>query len=88
MVPKTSAMTSTLAIGRTIIVNTSWYIIPRTDSIGTSAPVVNATVSESGCGMSPHNDLIQVSKSKATQVLHIFQTSISDADIAALAGTL
>jgi hypothetical protein len=34
------------------------------------------------------NDLIQVSKSKATQVLRTFQTSTPDTDIAALAGAL
>ncbi len=34
------------------------------------------------------NDLIQVSKSKATQVLCHFQTSTPDADISVLVGTL
>ncbi len=35
-----------------------------------------------------HNDLIQVSKSKATQVNHTLNASFYDADIAPLAGAI
>ncbi len=39
-------------------------------------------------GMAANNDFIQVSKSKATQVLCSFQTSTPNADIATIAGVL
>ena len=55
---------------------------------GTSAPVLNTAASVPWGEVAASNDLIQVSKSKATQVLCNFQTSTPDADIAALAGTL
>ncbi len=55
---------------------------------GTSAPVLNTAASVPRGEVAASNDFIQVSKSKATQVLCNFQTSIPDADIAALAGTL
>ncbi len=52
---------------------------------GTSALVLNTAAS---VPRGASNDLIQISKSKATQVLCTFQTSTSYTDIAALAGTL
>ncbi len=55
---------------------------------GTSAPVVNTAASVPRGGNAASNDLIQFSKSKATQVLCNFQISTPDADIAALAGAL
>ncbi len=55
---------------------------------GTSAPVLNTSASVPQREVAASNDLIQVSKSKATQVLRTFQTSTPDADIAALAGAL
>ncbi len=55
---------------------------------GTSAPVVNTTASVPRGEIAASNDLIQVSKSKAAQVLCTFHTSTPDADIAALAGAL
>ena len=55
---------------------------------GTSAPVFNTEASVPRGDVAASNDLIQVSKSKVTQVLCNFQTSTPDADIAALAGTL
>ena len=57
-------------------------------SNGTSAPVLNTAASVPRGEVDANNDLIQVSKSKATQVLHNFQTLTPDADIAALDGTL
>ncbi len=50
--------------------------------------MLNTTASVLGGGTSANNDLIQVSKSKATQVLCTFQTSTPDADIEALAGAI
>ncbi len=55
---------------------------------GTSAPVLHNTVSVPRGGIATQNDLIQVSKSKATRVLCNFQTYTPDADIAALADAL
>ncbi len=55
---------------------------------GTSAPVLNTAASVSRGEVAASNDLIQVSKSKATQVLWNFQTSTPDADIVDLAGAL
>ncbi len=55
---------------------------------GTSAPVLNTAASVPRGEVAASSDLIQVSKSKATQVLCNFQTSTPDADIAALAGAL
>ncbi len=55
---------------------------------GTSAPVLNTAAQIPRGEVAASNDLIQVSKSKATQVLRTFQTSTPDADIAALAGAL
>ncbi len=57
-------------------------------SIGTSAPALNTADTVPGGGIATNNDLIQVSKSKATQVLCAFQTSTPDVDISALAGAL
>ncbi len=55
---------------------------------GTSDPVVNTAASVPRGEVAASNDLIQVSKSKATQVLCTFKTSTPDADIVALAGSL
>ncbi len=55
---------------------------------GTSAPVLNAAASVPRGEVAAISDLIQVSKSKATQAFCTFQTSTPDADIAALAGAL
>ncbi len=55
---------------------------------GTSAPVVNTAALVPRGEVSASNDLIQVSKLKATQVRCTFQTSTPDANIAALAGAL
>ncbi len=55
---------------------------------GTFAPVLKTVASVSRGEVAASNDLIQVSKSKANQVLCTFQTSTPDADIAALAGAL
>ncbi len=49
---------------------------------------MNTAASVPGEGISTSNDLIQVSKSKVTQVLCTFLKSTPDADIAALAGAL
>ncbi len=64
--------------------------IPSSNSTGngTSAPVLNTAASVPRGEVAASNDLIQVSRSKATQVLRTFQTSTPDADIAALAGAL
>ncbi len=63
---------------------------PSSNSTGneTSVPVMNTAASVPRREIAASNDLIQVSKSKAAQVLCNFQTSTPDADIAALAGTL
>ncbi len=63
---------------------------PSFNSIGngTSAPVLNTAASVPQGEVAASNDLIQLSKSKETQVLCNFQTSTPDADISALAGTL
>ncbi len=55
---------------------------------GTSAPVVNTVASVPKGKVAASNDLMYISKSKATQVLRTFQTSTPDADIAALAAAL
>ncbi len=55
---------------------------------GASAPVLNTAASVPRGEFAASNDLIQVFKSKATQVLCTFQTSTPDADMAALAGAL
>ncbi len=49
---------------------------------------MNTTALIPGKGITTTNDLIQVSKLKATQVLCTFQTSTPDVGIAAPAGTL
>ncbi len=49
---------------------------------------MNSAASVPGGVIATNHDLIQVSNSKATQVLCAFQTSTPDADIAALAGAL
>ncbi len=53
-----------------------------------SAPVLNTAASVPKGENAASNDHIQVSKSKATQVLCNFQTSTPDADIVALVGAL
>ncbi len=58
------------------------------NSIETSAPVLNTTASVPGGGTATNHNLIQVSKSKTTQVQCTFQASTPDADMAALAGAL
>ncbi len=58
------------------------------NDIGTLAPVVNITASVKGRGIAANDDFIQVSKSKATQILFSFQTSNFDANIAALVAAL
>ena len=55
---------------------------------GTSASVLNTAASVPRGEVAVSNDIIQVSKSKATQVLRNFQTSTPDADIAALVSAL
>ncbi len=64
--------------------------VPSSNSTGngTSAHVYNTAASVPKGEVAASNDLIQVSKSKATQVLHNFQILTPDADIAALDGTL
>ncbi len=60
----------------------------KNNSIGTLAPFLNTTASVQGGVIATYNHLIQVSKSKVTQVLCTIQTSTPDADIAALASAL
>ncbi len=82
----------------TLLAGTSYYLSTthqfhhhhstNNKSIGTSAPVLNTAASVSGGGIATNNALIQVSKSKATQVLCTFQTSTPDGDDAALADAL
>ncbi len=66
------------------------YTTPSSNSTcnGTSAPVLNTAASVPKGEVAKSHDLIQVSKSKATQILSNFQTSTPDADIAALVGAL
>ncbi len=49
---------------------------------------MNSAASVPGVGVATNDDLIQVSKSKATHVLCTFQNSTPNANIAALAGTV